>query len=328
MPPPWVREAAALPVAFAQVREDPRVDRAVAERLGPGVRVCMVASGGCTAAVLVTLPNVAAVHLVDANPAQLELARLKLSLLGAAPAERLARLGHADPAGDGPDYAGRYERCFAALSAALPDPDLDDLLRLTDPAEQARRAAPDTPLGRRLDAALDEVLALPNLVALFGEAATRNPVEPFARHFARRLRVALATLPAADNPFVWQMLRGRYPPGRPADWFSLPQQPPTAAVTVREGFMADALRDAPEAFDLVHLSNILDWLSPAEATATLAAAANALRPGGHVLTRQLNSTLDIPAAGPMFAWDAATAAALHATDRSFFYRALHLGRKR
>jgi S-adenosylmethionine-diacylglycerol 3-amino-3-carboxypropyl transferase len=325
MPPPWVREAAALPVAFAQVREDPRVDRAVAERLGPEARVCMVASGGCTAAVLATLPNVAAVHLVDANPAQLELARLKLSLLEAATPERLARLGHADPAGGGPDYAGRYERCFAALSAALPDAELDDLLRLTDPAEQARRAAPDTPLGRRLDTALDEVLALPNLVALFGEAATRNPVEPFARHFARRLRVALGNFPAADNPFVWQMLRGRYPPGRPADWFTLPQQKPTAAVTEREGFMADALREAPGAFDLVHLSNILDWLSPAEATATLAAA---LRPGGHVLIRQLNSSLDIPAAGPMFAWDITTAAALHAADRSFFYRALHLGRKR
>jgi len=41
----------------------------------------MVASGGCTAAVLATMPNVAAIHLVDANPAQLALARLKLRLL-------------------------------------------------------------------------------------------------------------------------------------------------------------------------------------------------------------------------------------------------------
>jgi len=47
-----------------------------------------------------------------------------------------------------------------------------------------------------------------------------------------------------------------------------------------------------------------------------------------VLIRQLNSTLDIPALGAQFAWEESEAAALHAADRSFFYRGLHLGRKR
>jgi S-adenosylmethionine-diacylglycerol 3-amino-3-carboxypropyl transferase len=95
--PSWVAEAASWPVAFAQVREDPRIDRFVVERAGANARVCMVASGGCTAAVLVTMSNVAAVHLVDPNPAQLALARLKLRLLGntdGTGAERQAILGH------------------------------------------------------------------------------------------------------------------------------------------------------------------------------------------------------------------------------------------
>ena len=34
-------------------------------------------------------------------------------------------------------------------------------------------------------------MALPHLVRLFGEEATKNPVEPFARHFARRIRHAM-----------------------------------------------------------------------------------------------------------------------------------------
>jgi S-adenosylmethionine-diacylglycerol 3-amino-3-carboxypropyl transferase len=158
--------------------------------------------------------------------------------------------------------------------------------------------------------------------------ATRNPVEPFSRHFARRIRHAFATLPAATNPFLWQMLAGCYHPGHLADWFALPMPARMPEVTWRRAFMADALREQPGAFDVVHLSNILDWLSPEEATATLELAARALRPGGQVIIRQLNSTLDIPASGPMFEWDAATAGELHARDRSFFYRALHLGRKR
>jgi S-adenosylmethionine-diacylglycerol 3-amino-3-carboxypropyl transferase len=201
-------------------------------------------------------------------------------------------------------------------------------LALDEPAEQARRVAPDTPLGRKLDEALDSVMSLPNLVALFGEGATRNPVEPFSRHFARRIRHAFVTLPAVTNPFLWQMLTGRYPEGYPADWFTLPAPPRMPEITWQQAFMVDALRAHREAFDVVHLSNILDWLSPDEATATLELTSQALRPNGQVIIRQLNSSLDIPASGSMFDWDIVTAREMHARDRSFFYRELHLGRKR
>jgi S-adenosylmethionine-diacylglycerol 3-amino-3-carboxypropyl transferase len=355
---PWVAEAKELPLAFAQVREDPRIDRFVVERAGAGARVCMVASGGCTAAVLATLPNVAALHLVDANPAQLALTRLKLRLLQTerAPVRRalvsngeMAFFDRADRLTDelkaiglppdavgalgdvailSPDFAGRYEECFAELQRQLKtrQTELNAALRLSDPAKQAPRVAPDTPLGRRLDEVLDTVMSLPNLVALFGEGATRNPVEPFSRHFARRIRHCFATLPAATNPFLWSMLAGCYPPGDAADWYALAAPPRMPEITWQHAFMADALRERSDAFDVVHLSNILDWLSPDEATATLEVAARALRPNGQVIIRQLNSTLDIPASGPMFEWE--DTRELHAADRSFFYRALHLGRKR
>jgi len=92
--------------------------------------------------------------------------------------------------------------------------------------------------------------------------------------------------------------------------------------------MTEALTAAPAAFDFVHLSNILDWLVPEKARTTLELAWQALRPGGWTLIRQLNSTLDIPGLGRRFDWLTPEAKGLHARDRSFFYRALHLGRKR
>ena len=52
-----------------------------------------------------------------------------------------------------------------------------------------------------------------------------------------------------------------------------------------------------------------------------------MRPGGWVFVRQLNSTLDVPALGESFRWHEDEARAMHRRDRSFFYRALHLGRK-
>src|SRR5205823_3522517 len=88
--PSMVTEAAALPVAFALVREDSLLDLEVLGRAGPGARVILIASGGCTAAALAASPNIGLLHLVDPNPAQLALCRLKLHLLRTAePAARL-----------------------------------------------------------------------------------------------------------------------------------------------------------------------------------------------------------------------------------------------
>jgi S-adenosylmethionine-diacylglycerol 3-amino-3-carboxypropyl transferase len=319
----------------------------------------MIASGGCTAAFLACLPGVERIHLVDPNPAQLALLYLKQRLLlTAAPAERKEILGHAPLDADsrrrrlsellrvlglptdclgrldlvaalGPDHAGRYELLFARLRQALATvaSDLEALLRLTDPREQARRVEPGSCLGDALNAAYDDVLALPNLVRLFGEGATQNPVEPFSRHFARRTRAVLATMPAATNPYLWSMLAGHFPDGVPIPWLDLSCPSRLPEMVHSQAMMADVLAGEKAAHDFVHLSNILDWLTPAEATRTLELAWQALRPGGRVFIRQLNSTLDIPALGPMFRWDHESGGELLQRDRSFFYRALHLGWK-
>jgi S-adenosylmethionine-diacylglycerol 3-amino-3-carboxypropyl transferase len=355
----WVDDAAALPLAFAQVREDAVQDVWLAARQGGPLRVLMTASGGCTAAALAASGYVRQLHLVDPNPAQLALTRLKLRLLEtAATADRLRILGHApmpavqrrarltaeldalglpaDALGPigvvaalGPDFAGRYERLFVALRAAMADSGaaLEAVLQLTDPREQARRVGPGTALGRALDDAFDQVFCLDNLVCLFGAAATANRVEPFARHFAARTRHVLATMPAADNPYLWQMLAGRFPAAASAPWLAAAPSPQMPGVTWTSDVMDAALRAAaPGSFDLIHLSNILDWLKPADARATLELARTALRPGGRVVIRQLNSALDVRSAGSLFSWDACSEA-LHARDRSFFYRALHIGAK-
>jgi S-adenosylmethionine-diacylglycerol 3-amino-3-carboxypropyl transferase len=357
--PSWIVEATALPIAFAQVREDPLLDRQVVDLIPGPARVLMVASGGCTAALLAASGNISHIHLVDPNPAQIALARLKLFLLQRIDkSARLALLGHTPMAAKerqrhvaellgthgyppeilgpvamwaelGPDHAGRYERLFVQLRRRLEShaSELASLLALSDPVEQARRVHAQTELGRVLNCAFYDVMALPNLVGLFGEEATRNPVEPFARHFARRTRHVLATLPAADNPYLWQLLAGRYPDSTPVPWLkeNPPAFPPEITWTVAK--MDDALAAAPGPFDFVHLSNILDWLSPQAAKTTLERACTALAPGGYLLIRQLNSSLDIPSLGGRFIWLTEKAAAWHARDRSFFYRALHLGRK-
>lgn len=359
--PDWATAARLLPVAFAQVREDASQDLWLADRVSGRelLRIVMIASGGCTAAALANLPAAGSIHLVDVNSAQLALARLKLhmlrttgvrdrlELLGHMPVPRLkreARLSSmlraldlpADALGPavivaeaGPDFCGRYEWLFAALRRCLTPwrDELGDVLRLRDPAEQSRRTDPATGLGQALDEAFDKTFDLGTLVYLFGANATANPAEPFARHFARRTRQVLATMPAARNPYLWQMLAGHYPVGASAPWLTAAAATKAGPeITWEQNTIADALAAAERRFDMVHLSNILDWLTPEQAGLTLQNAWRALRPGGIVIVRQLNSALDIRACGGRFRWDPVSEQ-LHARDRSFFYRALHVGVK-
>jgi len=355
--PTWVIEATSLPLAFAQVREDPLLDLWLVQQLRQHARVMMVASGGCTAALLASTPYLSQIHLVDPNPAQLALCKLKLHLLNHhEPAFRLALLGHtpmADRATQlqrclfnldlaayalgplpivaqlGPDYAGRYELLFTALRAALLNHQDEwlALLQLDDLQQQSERITPASRLGDQLDTALDEVMALPHLISLFGEKATNNPIEPFTRHFASRIRHALTTMPAYNNPYLWQMLLGYYPQSHAAPWLPIATPRSLPDISYSPHHMDQALKDISTAYDMIHLSNILDWLTAEEASRTLQLAWEGLRPGGYVIIRQLNSSLDIPRLGQQFHWLSKDSARLLAQDRSFFYRSIHLGRK-
>jgi S-adenosylmethionine-diacylglycerol 3-amino-3-carboxypropyl transferase len=354
-----VKDAQGLPLAFAWVREDTLQDVALVRALvaeGRAVRALAIASGGCTAAALAREPGVAALHLVDANPAQLALARLKLGLLERSPEERRALLGlaalppaerrpgleaAADTAGvdlaaigpvdrlveRGPDRCGRFEVTFAALRSALGDlaPWRSLLLEPDARARGERLAA----LGPRLLAAFREVFALPNLVAVFGPDATANRAQPFADHFHAQVSAALVdpARPSATNPYLWDVLLGELPPGAGTPWLDLPPGAATAAVTWEQTSVQEALAATDAEFDYLHLSNVLDWLSPEAARETLRLAAGRLRPDGLLVVRQLNSTLDVAAAAPPnLVWDRLLAAELHPRDRSAFYRALFVGR--
>jgi S-adenosylmethionine-diacylglycerol 3-amino-3-carboxypropyl transferase len=354
---PWPA-IATLPLTFAQVREDPRLDVEVTRRIDRPATVVMIASGGETAVSLGRLA-LRSLTVVDINAAQLGLTRMKwhlarnhppresMALLGHAemePAERKARLaellskldlndsvfGPLDQiAALGPDCAGRYERLFAELRRAL-SPHAQTIARILnthDPVEAVRSVASGTVFGDALDASLAEVMSLANLECLFGNAATRNPRQPFCQHFAERIRQAVATLPAPTNPFLWQLLVGTFAPATSYDWLD-GGAAPLGRLQFRLGKMDEVLAAMEaESADVVHLSNILDWLPPNEATLCLNNAARVLRSGGCVIVRQLNSTLDIPSLSSRLQWEETFGRELHAKDRSFFYTAIHIGRK-
>ena len=354
----WVETTSRLPVAFAQVREDPLVDAALVRRLGRPPRVLMIASGGETAALLATLP-LQRLHLVDMNPAQLALTRVKLRLLQSVePQQRLRILGyHPLPAeqretiiqailadlhlpGDalgppqwiakyGPDYCGRYEWIFARLRTILTDQTdaLEQLMLLDDPVAQARLLQSQTSLSEVLAAAFEQTMELSTLVRIFGSEATANRCQPFADHFRKQTQTALAALPARENPFLHQIFLGKFI-GSPWPWLEAPTHTSLPETRYTQAKMVDALESlADQSYDLIHLSNILDWVQPAEAQRLLDHTYRCLSHGGLVVIRQLNSRLPIRDLPSGIDWDETASAQLHQADRSFFYRSLHVGAK-
>lgn len=346
-PDDWARRAAALPLAFAQVREDPRLDLELARQVPEGGTVVMIASGGETAACLGRLPL--RLVAVDMNPAQLALARVKWELAGKRTAENAAALlGHLPmPAEErrrrmkalldqlgmdedvfgppdwiaerGVDHGGRYEVCFAELRARL-EPWRGELSAMLTSGKSVPSFG-----AVWLEDAFAGVMTLENLVCLFGEEATQNPRRSFSDHFAARTGEVIGRMPPLTNPFLWQILAGCFPPGCRYDWME-DDRPVIAAVEWRVGKM-DAVLDTmvAESVELLHLSNILDWLSPAEAEAILRSARRVLKPGGKVILRQLNSTLEIAELDAGIAWDVEIGKGMEARDRSYFYPRIHVG---
>ena len=319
----------------------------------------VVGSGGCTLAVLAPLANVSAVHVVDPNPAQLALCRVKLAMLQSTPqVSRLEILGHrtlnpdsrklrveeiCDQTGDTPesfgasdvvsevglDYVGRYESVFRQIGnsvGSFPD-DVLDLLRLDSSSAQARWLQSHPDFVARLLESFDQVMALENLVTLFGETATQNPVMDFSTHFFQRTVHALHCFNANSNHFLWQVLASSTLSKPVARWLNQPVQNVSAELIYEPATIQDYLAQTDIQFDYIHLSNVLDWLTVEDARSLLELTWRRLKQKGFTLIRQLNSNLPIRSLGDRFSWLNEESDFLHREDLSYFYRGVHCGQR-
>ncbi len=321
----------------------------------------MIGSGGCTIAALAQESTVQTIHVVDPNPAQLILCKIKLYLLEHFEISMRTRLlGHdsmaqerrlelsedlassfdikledlgtlSDIAVLGLDYCGRYEAIFRAIRDKFlqqTELELEELFSLNDTIAQKDWITDHPNFTSDLAYILNELMDLPILQQLFGPEATRNRITDFSKHFHERTLWCLNNFRAQSNPYLWQMLMAKNPPNHSVMWLQLPQQQSKITYRFFETSIQDYLVQVDEKYDYIHLSNVLDWLSEEEAHQLLESTWSRLQNNGYTLIRQLNSDLAIRQLGDPFLWRVEESDRLHANDRSFFYRILHLGQKR
>lgn len=349
----WISKARNLPLAFAQVREDALLDDAIVNRLGENISVLMIGSGGCTAALIATNPRIRKIRIADINYSQIALCQLKIKLLeNCDTKERLQILGHSSLTSEkrytiiskylkalgysdevfgpidllgqhGPDHLGRYEFLFSALRNHLGD-NLLLLRKFVDQGQPLDKSSFDV-----MKDSFREVMAMPHLIALFGEEATQNAVLPFSDHFFKQTQEILRNkeLDISRNPYFYQMMFGEFPDGHVYPWMEQISPNQLPELTYFHGSMIEALEMYEETYQFIHLSNILDWLNEEQASKVLSLVGNRLAKGGIVFIRQLNSNLSIPGLSVDLSWDSSFAGNLLKRDRSFFYPKLHVGIK-
>jgi S-adenosylmethionine-diacylglycerol 3-amino-3-carboxypropyl transferase len=296
---------------FAIVREDHLTEAALVH---DGVRrALLVASAGDTLLCLAKSFPELQITAFDFNPAQIDLVRRKI-LARDEPDER-QRLSQ----------DGEFEGLFRVLRHYLLEFvfDEDELAAYFDGRAPAGWLDSCRANGY-WSAAFDVAFADPFLHAMFGPAATQH-AEPgsYGPYFRGVFERGLRRADGPRNPFLQHALLGRFGPGCEPPWYGPAPAPEFHFV---QGSLPDV--DDLATYDLVSLSNCLDWADDATAVSWGEALCAAAKPGCTLLLRQLNNTRDVRRFFPGFAFDDARGHALLTTDRSLFYNRIEVAVRR
>lgn len=355
------------PLQFAVMREDPRLEDKLLDRIPGEKRFFGITGAGCTLLHLATRPDLSELVGCDLDARQTTWARFRLAaakLLSRKDFCRVTGISQIEPAvrdsllnkvtqALGPEDRAfvKEERAFF-VNGAFDDGTFERVFafwrgfleKFVVPRDEIQkvfegdRAMAEEVLGADLwPVAFDLAFHQRLLLGLFGPDAIQHaPPGSYPRYFQARFDWALRQPDAKDNPYLSHALRGRYgaldreealPDFLGAQrWDRLADS--VGKVTCHTGHVPQALAAHPGPYQLIMLSNILDWSSEEETGALAQPVLDALAPGGFLLVRQLNNVRPLPRAWmSSLDFDPALERELSATDRSFFYSAVRVGRK-
>ncbi|MCG9132071.1 DUF3419 family protein [Candidatus Poribacteria bacterium] len=317
-------------VQFAVVREDPMVEAELV-RLTNASNVLLIASGGCTALTLQALFPDLHITLVDFNSAQLERVREKMSALhDVDEGTRCRRFNIETNDPKGLNQSGNFESLFRGLREFIFDLVADEAEIRALFEEDDRLACVSEILfsSKYWSVAFDLYFSDSLLNAMFGPDATQHAeAGSYPRYFQTLFEKGLTSAGAFDNYFLHHVFLGYYLQRSASLPYYLLAPPADYRFQMVEGTL-DAVSDL-QRFDLISVSNIMDWMPLTEITSLIGYLQNEMRAGASVLYRQLNNYTDLSTYfGAAFEFDAALGIQFQESERSLFYSSVHVGKRR
>ena len=317
-------------VQFAVVREDPMVEAELV-RLTKANNVLLISSGGCTALTLQALFPDLHITLVDFNPAQLERVREKMNALREVDAAircRRFNIGTSDP--KGLNQSGNFESLFRGLREFIFDlvADEAEIRALFEEEDRLARVSEILFSSKYWSVAFDLYFSDSLLNAMFGPDATQHAeAGSYPRYFQTLFEKGLTSAGAFDNYFLHHVFLGYYLQRSASLPYYLLAPPTDYRFQMVEGTL-DAVPEL-QRFDLISVSNIMDWMPLTEITSLIGYLQNEMRAGASVLYRQLNNYTDLSTYfGDAFEFDAALGSQFQESERSLFYSSVHVGKRR
>jgi S-adenosylmethionine-diacylglycerol 3-amino-3-carboxypropyl transferase len=286
------------PIYFAQVREDPMVElNAIKELipLGKPLSICLIASAGDTLCSILAHPSKAEIHnidVVDISPDQLFLTKLKLALILNYDGETVRQFLLADKM-DREDFDQiLYEMyCNKTIDAETYKYWIKNFHLLIKGVNQSGRFEllfKEAMHSRNFD----YFFSHENLTKIFGENATGYSMnKPFPEHFKGIYKTYVKLYDNSnDNYFFRQFVHDTYASDLPIYLKSDEPIKNDTFINYHQKSMLDHLAMASKnSYDIIHLSNITDWLNPHKFCDLLNQVGYALKKGGKVILRRLNS---------------------------------------
>ncbi|MFJ1269083.1 DUF3419 family protein [Legionella lytica] len=319
------------PIQFSVVREDPEIERKIIQS-SEAKEILLIASGGCTALSLQAyFPNLR-FTLVDPNPAQIKLIKEKIiTLKNASLEEKKASFNIESDSSLGLNEGGNFESLFRSFRNFIYEFILnrEELKALLTTPEQAHRVNLRTTLfeHKYWKVAFDLFFHNSLLEAMFGtEAVQHAPKGSYPEYFRKVIEAGLEKENMSQNYFIHHLFLGQYIDKEPCLPYYLTASTPEYSFEFFNNTI-DKVENF-NSFDLVHLSNIFDWMDE-EGIRNLASRLNhEMKPGARLLTRQLNNQKDfMKYFSDHFELLDAESAELLAQDRSLFYAQINSMRK-
>jgi S-adenosylmethionine-diacylglycerol 3-amino-3-carboxypropyl transferase len=312
------------------VREDPLIEISLAKKI-KACNVFLIASGGCTAFSLKAVDPDLQITLLDPNTAQIDLIRNKIRLLRnrAKPAFKANfNIGLSDKVGL--NDCGNFESLFRGLREFS-----YDLIMSRSSFEEffegkiENRKFVNTLLKSKYwYAAFDMFFCDTLLDSMFGPAATQHAQKgSYSVYFRKIIENGFLRSNAKNNYFLHHIFLGHYIDRKN----SLPiyLQAPIRNLEFRFiNSPIEKIKDFKD-FDLVSLSNIMDWMPQNKITALIKTLNHTCNPGSAVIYRQLNNTSRLEKQfASDFKFDRKLSDQFLAADRSLFYSNISVGFRR
>lgn len=274
------------PILFAQVREDPRIEIDVLDKLNKESDVLLVGSGGCT---LFTILNakINEIDVIDINPAQIYLIELKLAVLTSLD---LSQEQIFESFIGGENNLIYYEKVIGKLTEearAFWDNHHDLILSGLNQCgiyEYLFNYLVDT--NYDFDRTFDREL----LIRLFGKEAVLNSSKSFADHFREVWKTYENNYETGENYFR-EIIINKNKLSKVSQLSYLQNRINLRLYHDRIHLHVDNfinyLKETDKKYDLIHTSNLTDWMNVDELHVLFSLLHRKLKSGGYVVMRRL-----------------------------------------